>query len=362
MSNPHQMQIATNDQDLVDLKEWCNHRVLAKRKEIYVPGVIRPTELPNSVLVELDYPEGQQQLYHDIFASGRYDVISDASPSLSDIVIGTRVCVRTVIPDLPTHVFIEGIVAEILNNTKQFAIKIMGNTQDRRIVKRAELRLVLPPWWDELEDNLKVNTIQIPATSMGTIIKGTDSNRVMSILINKPPSVEISEPTIIYNNRSDGMNIIKTNPNNNRTTYVRYEAAPAALQLHQVLPTLQPHCDDYYRTTATSPFQSSTPTMGEMMTQSVVHQQQNELPSGMTIVPASPLNDETFRRHTSASIRNPYDDYDSDDELRSASFAMDGEEKYSGSSKRSSMQSRGSTSSLIEHGSLTPRSQPATPR
>lgn len=37
-------------------------------------------------------------------------------------------------------------------------------------------------------------------------------------------------------------------------------------------------------------------------------------------------------------------------------------EKYSGSSKRSSMQSRGSTSSLLDHRSLTPRSQPATPR
>lgn len=35
---------------------------------------------------------------------------------------------------------------------------------------------------------------------------------------------------------------------------------------------------------------------------------------------------------------------------------------YKGSSKRSSMQSRGSTSSLLDHGSLTPRSQPATPR
>jgi len=76
---------AAADQELVDLKEWCNHRVLAKRKDIYVPGVIRPTDFPSSVLVELDFPEGQQQLYQDIFASGRFDVISDASPSLNDV-------------------------------------------------------------------------------------------------------------------------------------------------------------------------------------------------------------------------------------------------------------------------------------
>lgn len=57
-----------------------------------------------------------------------------------------------------------------------------------------------------------------------------------------------------------------------------------------------------------------------------------------------------------------YDDFDSDDELRreDISFTIDGE-KLSGSSKRSSVQSRGSTSSLLDQ-RLTPRSHPATPR
>lgn len=59
-----------------------------------------------------------------------------------------------------------------------------------------------------------------------------------------------------------------------------------------------------------------------------------------------------------------YDDYESDDELtgEDISFGVDGDvEKLSGSSKRSSMQSRGSTSSLLDQ-RLTPRSQPTTPR
>lgn len=70
---------------LVDLKEWCNQRVLAKRKDYYVQGVTRPTNLPNSVLVELDFPEGQQQLYQDIFGSGKFDVIGDAPPCLNEV-------------------------------------------------------------------------------------------------------------------------------------------------------------------------------------------------------------------------------------------------------------------------------------
>lgn len=79
------LQAPVEQADLVDLKEWAGHNVLAKRKDIYVPGVIVPTNLPSSVLVALKYPEGQQQLYQDIFSSGRFDVISDRVPSLSDV-------------------------------------------------------------------------------------------------------------------------------------------------------------------------------------------------------------------------------------------------------------------------------------
>lgn len=248
------------------------------------------------------------------------------------------------IPEIPTEVFIEGHVVEILNGPmKQFSVQIRGNHQDRRIVKRSELRLVLPPWWDEIAD--QVEAPQVKVAQMGSITKGEPAPRVMSIMINKPAAVDQPMDTgssIVYS----PMNIIKSNPT--RTYLQRYET-PGSIQLHQVIPTLQPN-DDYYRTTGTSPFQSSS--------------QIEASTSGaeLSMVSPSPMNDEAFRRHSSA--RQFEDEYESDDELRreDISFSIDGEEKYSGSSKRSSMQSRGSTSSLIEHGSLTPRSQPATPR
>lgn len=254
------------------------------------------------------------------------------------------------IDNLPTDVFIEGHVVEKFNGPmKQFAVQIHGQLQDRRIVKRSELRLVLPPWWDEIADQTETSTVKV--TQMGSITKGEpQTQRVMSILINKPVSDQAMDtsPSLMYN-RAEPMNIIKTNPNAPRTYIQRYEA-PSSIQLHQVIPTLQSH-DDYYRTTATSPFQSSSQ-MHEASTSGAEHQS--------TMVSASPLED-AYRRHSST---RPYDDeYESDEEMRrEVSFSIDGEEKYSGSSKRSSMQSRGSTSSLIEHGSLTPRSQPATPR
>lgn len=275
---------------------------------------------------------------------------------MMQIYVGRRVCVRTAMSDLPTHVFIEGQIVEVINiPIKQFTVQIQ--TGDRRVAKRADLRLLLPPWWDELQEQQTESSV-VKITQMGSITKGEPQGQRV-ILINKPVESETIQhpPNIIYNRIQEPIGMIK----NATKTYVqRYEAPLGAIQLQQVVPNLQP--DDYYRTTATSPFQSTH----EASSASSVTA--NELPpshSGLhhRIVSASPLNDvDSYRRHS--STRPFADDFESDDELRreEISFAMDGEEKYSGSSKRSSMQSRGSTSSLIEHGSLTPRSQPATPR
>lgn len=253
------------------------------------------------------------------------------------------------IPELPTDVFIEGHVTEIHNGpTKQFAVQIHGSLQDRRIVKRFELRLVLPPWWDEIAEQVETSTVKV--TQMGSITKGEpQTQRVMSIVINKPTGEQSIESggSILYRG-AEPMNIIKSNVTPAR--YVQRYDASGNIQLHQVIPNLP--SDDYYRTTATSPFQTSAHEPLATVAES----------QGISMVTASPHNHEEFRRHS--STRHFDDEYESDDELRreDISFSIDGEEKYSGSSKRSSMQSRGSTSSLIEHGSLTPRSQPATPR
>lgn len=275
---------------------------------------------------------------------------------MMQIYVGRRVCVRTAMSDLPTHVFIEGQIVEVINiPIKQFTVQTQ--TGDRRVAKRADLRLLLPPWWDELQEQQTESSV-VKITQMGSITKGEPQGQRV-ILINKPVESETIQhpPNIIYNRIQEPIGIIK----NATKTYVqRYEAPLGAIQLQQVVPNLQP--DDYYRTTATSPFQSTHDASASSVTA-------NELPpshSGLhhrVVSAASPLNDvDSYRRHS--STRPFADDFESDDELRreEISFAMDGEEKYSGSSKRSSMQSRGSTSSLIEHGSLTPRSQPATPR
>lgn len=74
-----------NEEDIIDLSEWCNHRILAKRRDHYASGVIRSCDSKDKIHVEFDPPEGGSQIYENIFNLGRFDIVSDASPSISDV-------------------------------------------------------------------------------------------------------------------------------------------------------------------------------------------------------------------------------------------------------------------------------------
>lgn len=115
------------EQELINFNDWCNHHVIAKQQNVYVSGVICPSETQNSVIVEFKYPERLKQIYPDVFGINRYDIISDASPSAADVTIGTRVCVRSSFDS--SYVFIEGVVTEILNNTKSFSVRLLGSSE-----------------------------------------------------------------------------------------------------------------------------------------------------------------------------------------------------------------------------------------
>ncbi|KAJ8930843.1 hypothetical protein NQ314_016260 [Rhamnusium bicolor] len=230
-------------QNIVDLSEWCDHRVLAKQGNWYYPGVIREANGSN-ITVALDGKEEKLITYTNVFDNECYNVIGDASPSINQITLGTRVCVRH-----NQSMFVEGVVCSRLEGQPvRFVVAVIGEKSMDVTVKRAELRLLRPPWWDELE--------------------------------NLEPAIEnVIQPTV-----------------------------------------------EYFRANQASPTQLHTP-----------------------VSVCTPLSN---GRH--------YDEFcESEDELRqdNITFGTEVDAKLSGSSKRSSMHSRGSSSS-----SITPRSQPTTPR
>ncbi|XP_029031928.2 putative transcription factor capicua isoform X3 [Osmia bicornis bicornis] len=272
----------------IDLSEWRDHRVLALRDSYYYPGVIRNV-VQGEIYIEFD-GDRKQMRYTDVLGAGKYDVIGDASPSVGQVTLDAKVCIKC--PTSNNHidmakVFVKGTVCKILTNPKRFVVKIPreDDQSDRYVVKRADLRLVQPPWWDELEEGLE----------------DCDSSRVEGIEHG-------------YRNSSE---------------------APAVpiLQLHHTThhtSHISTHSDTsgYYRTTGTSPLM----TLGTS-----AHSATTALSNGS----------------------RPYDDLESEDDLDREDITFPSD---AGSSKRSSMQSRGSTSSLVEQRSITPRSQAATPR
>ncbi|ENN80291.1 hypothetical protein YQE_03284, partial [Dendroctonus ponderosae] len=104
----------------VDLSEWCDHRVLAKQGDWYLPGVIRDAGV-DSITVVLD-EKGERKRYENVFDSDCYNVIGDASPSVNQITLGTRVCVRQ-----NQSIFVEGIVCTILDGQPiRFVVAVIG--------------------------------------------------------------------------------------------------------------------------------------------------------------------------------------------------------------------------------------------
>lgn len=164
----------------IDLSEWRDHRVLALRDSCYYPGVIRNVgEIHGEILIEFD--DKMKQVYSDVLGARRYDVIGDASPSLGQVTLDAKVCVRrTVIHPIAnshidaigvdashvdsshmdaTKVFVRGTVCKILTKPYRFVVKIPREDDQNDFmnyfVKRADLRLVQPPWADELEEGLE---------------------------------------------------------------------------------------------------------------------------------------------------------------------------------------------------------------
>lgn len=234
-----------------------------------------------------------------------------------------------------------------------------------KVVRRADLRLLQPPWWDELNELTTSGGASAPASSAkrkvpaagagaGTGAAGCEAMTVPSGNIVYPKTAT-GAPLSFVATRYDG----------------KLPTAPPTSSHQQAQQQLVKQ-EEYYRTTATSPFQTRPPLAGpshgsEQVVQATQsHPQQYNGLADIVISPCSNGQHLKMQQQQPQSSRG-YDDYDSDDELKRVGIGYSpaagdlDTEKMSACSKRSSMQSRGSTSSLLDQ-RLTPRSHPATPR
>ena len=151
----------------IDLKEWVDNHVLAKKDNAYLPGVICQAGGNGEVWVKFDHYDSDLVVFIDVLNSGKYDVISDASPSAGQVTLGARVCVRLPTVDdhqLPPRVYLEGVVCKLLTSPVRFVVRLITEGKET-VVKRSDLRLLLPPWYEELEDVQEYTTRDVVHSS-----------------------------------------------------------------------------------------------------------------------------------------------------------------------------------------------------
>lgn len=145
----------------LDLTEWTGQRVLAKVQTVYMPGIIKHVWHNRNITVQLD--KDQSQVYfEDVLQLGKCDIISDHSPSQDKIEVGMNVCARI---DKEDNIFVEGTVMGVTNKPVQYHVKLVLSNNEQsveevRIWARANIRLLQPPWWEELKCLLKEREAQ----------------------------------------------------------------------------------------------------------------------------------------------------------------------------------------------------------
>ena len=96
----------------------------------------------------------ERAVYRDILAlpgQERPPIISDVIPSTSQVTVGSRFCVML---DSKRNIFVEALVYEINRQVSpsQFLVKLRaeGEAGEKTWVRRAQLRLTLVPWQEEI--------------------------------------------------------------------------------------------------------------------------------------------------------------------------------------------------------------------
>ena len=138
---------------LIDLKEWKGHRVLAARRpNHYFPGVIKMLKLDRHIGVLFD-GDNNVMYFADVLTTRQHDIISDYSPPAVSVLVGMQVCVRANAEENEFHV---GRVVEKRAQPPVMYHVVLdqhaATNPPPLWVSRANLRLLQPPWHEDLDE------------------------------------------------------------------------------------------------------------------------------------------------------------------------------------------------------------------
>lgn len=153
---------------LIDLNQWINQRVLARKDLVFQSGIIKNIFHNQNVGIQF---EGDKEITNFHVFDKMCNIVGDNPPPAVMISVGCRVCVRT---NTEQHVFYEGQVVEkkvqqpVLYKVRLIHGQHIAMFGQEVWMPRANIRLLQPPWHDDLEEGFPEQPTPPPITPTTT--------------------------------------------------------------------------------------------------------------------------------------------------------------------------------------------------
>ncbi|XP_069118802.1 protein capicua homolog [Argopecten irradians] len=180
---------------MIDLINWINQRVLARRDGLYQPGEIRDVKHNRHIGILFDSDKNTVYFNDVLDQKNNHDIISDHSPMAVMVAVGSRVCVR-INPEV--NYYYEGRVVDKKSQPISYRVRIHGLQEEKyEWVSRAVLRLLHPPWHEEFEEGIPEQETPPPQSMIPSHFQLQVQTHQHGQLPHHPhmtPAVQISPP------------------------------------------------------------------------------------------------------------------------------------------------------------------------
>lgn len=183
MMDQQQPPVTTETEDIpqsrcLHLNEWVDGRVLVKKDGVYRPAVIKNVLNQTSIVVQLEHSD-EFITYDKVLSVNNVEIISDDFPSIAQLQIGSSVCVRDNSVYIPGKIIDKSKQSTNTANSLQFHVVFDNRHPDRNTtsvcVSKPSLRLIKPPWHEELEQYVRQHSYSRPTAATRTSPGGSSS-------------------------------------------------------------------------------------------------------------------------------------------------------------------------------------------
>ncbi|VIO86909.1 Uncharacterized protein BM_BM5934 [Brugia malayi] len=203
---PTNFTVESVNETTINLEVWKTSRVLARPPDTegYLPACIKGVRANKDITVQFD--NGTEHVFEDVITSLREypDILADQAPSPDSINVADIVCVKWRNDENIYH------LAEVLKKTAwpiMFQMRLHVGISTDFWFHRASIRLLRPPWYDELSAINNYNTAVKSRDENGGIYSNSSSGVLTSTVTHfSPPTL----PSVVQTTSSSRLSTTET--------------------------------------------------------------------------------------------------------------------------------------------------------